>query len=202
MGGQGFGTFADAGAGGKSAEKKGAKERQSLIPVTIKQLMSAENSDDVFKVDGAELFTIKIVGLIDSTEEHATNHTFQISDSSGAIECKKWIERDGKKSEKQDQCVPNTLVRVCGCLREYEGRRHVLVYDMTPITDWNEMTHHFLESIMVHLQHTRGPINGGGGQKMEQASFSSPGKQIYYLASEQCYPTCPLLSLVSLCLVS
>jgi len=124
---------------------QGSKERQSLVPVTVKQLLNADNSDDVLKVDGAELFTIKIVVTIDSMEEHATNHTYQVSDSTGAIECKKWIEKDNNnRTEKQAQCRPNTLVRICGCLREYEGRRHVLVYDMTPITDWNEMTHHFL----------------------------------------------------------
>ena len=113
--------------------------------MTIKQLLEADNADDVFRVSGAELFTIKIVGLIDSMETHATNHTFQISDSTGVIECKKWVEKDNNaETKKQSQCRPNALVRVCGCLREYEGRRHVLVYDMTAISDWNEMTHHFL----------------------------------------------------------
>lgn len=178
MGGgqQGFGTFGDAAAtGNKSAEKKGAKERQSLLPVTIKQLQDADNSEDIFKVDGAELFTVKIVATIYNVEEHATNHTFQVSDGTGSIECKKWIEKDGSsRSEKQSQCKDNTLVRICGCLREYEGKRHVLVYDMTPISDWNEMTHHFLEAIYVHLKHTRGSLNDGS-MKMETSSFASPG---------------------------
>ena len=89
---------------------------------------------------------MKIVGIIESAEIQATNKTFQISDTTGVMECKKWIEKDSKEDKKSEHCIANTLVRVSGVLREYEGRRHVLVYDMTPITDWNEMTHHFLGS--------------------------------------------------------
>lgn len=46
-------------------------------------------------------------------------------------------------------------VKVVGNLREYEGKTHVLVYDVTPITDWNELTHHILETILTHCKNTK-----------------------------------------------
>ena len=52
----------------------------------------------------------------------------------------------------------NSFVKVVGQLREYEGRKHVLIYDITPIVDWNELSHHLLQIIFIHLQNTKGPI--------------------------------------------
>jgi hypothetical protein len=55
-------------------------------------------------------------------------------------------------------CRENAFVRIVGQLREYEGRKHVLIYDIAPINDWNELTHHLLQIVLVHLQNTKGPI--------------------------------------------
>ena len=52
----------------------------------------------------------------------------------------------------------NSFVKIVGQLREYEGRKHVLIYDIAPVTDWNELTHHLLQIVYVHLQNTKGPI--------------------------------------------
>lgn len=114
-----------------------------MTPVTIKQLHQCQNIDSTFTLDNAELFTVKIIGQIESIEDHATNQTYQISDTTGIIECKLWIDKDASSSNKHN-LRPNDLVKICGNLREYEGRRHVLIYDISPVLDWNEMTHHFL----------------------------------------------------------
>jgi hypothetical protein len=64
----------------------------------------------------------------------------------------------------------NSLVRVVGNLREYDSRVHVLVYDVVPIDDWNELTHHLLEVILTHLHATKGPIVSSSAA--HSASFS------------------------------
>jgi hypothetical protein len=43
-------------------------------------------------------------------------------------------------------------------LREYDGNKSIIVYEMSPVQDWNELTHHMFETIYVHLQNTRGPV--------------------------------------------
>ena len=63
------------------------------MPATIKQLMSAVNDGDSFKIDDVELYTVKVVGLLESIQSHSTHIIFTVNDGSGVIECKEWIEK-------------------------------------------------------------------------------------------------------------
>lgn len=74
-------------------------------------------------------------------------------------------------------CREGMLVRVVGHLREFEGRVHVLVYDVREVEDWNELTHHLLEVVMTHLQATKGPIPGSAAAVAAAArpQYGSPG---------------------------
>lgn len=44
----------------------------------------------------------------------------------------------------------NTYVRVCGHVRSFGGKRSVVAFKMTPVTDMNELTCHMLEVIHSH----------------------------------------------------
>ncbi len=77
-----------------------SRDRQSLIPLSVKQLNNASHEDDVFRVDGAELSVVKLVGIVDNLVEHETNFTFRLSDGSGSIECRQWIEKGGANVSK------------------------------------------------------------------------------------------------------
>jgi hypothetical protein len=48
-------------------------------------------------------------------------------------------------------------VRVIGHLRSFMSKRNVMAFRIIPITDFNELTMHFLEVIHAHLYNTRGP---------------------------------------------
>jgi hypothetical protein len=50
------------------------------------------------------------------------------------------------------------MVRVVGNIRDYEGARHVLVFEVFPIEDFNQLTHHLLDVIFTHCKHSKGPI--------------------------------------------
>jgi replication factor A2 len=50
------------------------------------------------------------------------------------------------------------LVRVIGNMRNYEGSMHILVYDVSLVEDWNELSYHMLDVIFTHLQNTKGKI--------------------------------------------
>lgn len=45
-------------------------------------------------------------------------------------------------------------------IRSWKDDRHSVAYDMQPITDFNEVTMHFLEIIYTHLFNTKGPLPG------------------------------------------
>jgi hypothetical protein len=101
------GGYADSAAtGAKGSDKKQTnRDQQSVVPATIKQLLEApkNSSDDSFSIDGAQLHHLKLIATIISKEEHSTNFNYMISDGSGVIECKKWVDNDAP-SEDQHKC--------------------------------------------------------------------------------------------------
>eukprot|EP01031_Cornospumella_fuschlensis_P053064 gene53064-64821_t len=179
----GFGGYGgtDTGGGFMADEKQNnqasgqkSRDRQSLLPLTVKQVQSARSENDVYQVDGVELHMLKLVGTLVGPQEHSTNFTFRINDGSGTIECKQWIEKEAATYSKTKSLREGMTVKVVGNLREYEGKTHVLVYDVTPITDWNELTHHILETILTHCRNTKAPPASASGPGM---GHSTPGMQ-------------------------
>lgn len=139
-----------------------SRDKQSLLPLTIKQINSIRAVDDVFRVDDVELHMLKIIGTLLMPQEHSTNFTFRLNDCTGTMECKQWIEKEASAYGKIKALREGAMVKVIGNLREYEGRVHVLVYDVSPLEDWNELTLHMLDVILTHCQRTKGPIPGTG----------------------------------------
>ncbi|KAF5228920.1 hypothetical protein FOXYS1_15967, partial [Fusarium oxysporum] len=78
------------GAGGKSYQD------ESLRPVTIKQILDAEEAyaGADFKIDGSPVTQITFVGQIRKIQPQPTNITLNIDDGTGMIEVKKWIDVD------------------------------------------------------------------------------------------------------------
>eukprot|EP01039_Chlorochromonas_danica_P000284 gene284-303_t len=181
----GFGGFTGGGGGGGEmggggfmAEEKNAgrseqksRDRQSLIPLTVKQIINIQPVDDVYKVDDVELHMLKLVGTLLEPQEHSTNFTFRLNDNTGTIVCKQWIEKDASSYGKIKSLRDGVLVKVIGNLREYENNVHVLVYDVSPILDWNELTYHLADVMLTHCQRTKGPIPGSASAAV---SMSSP----------------------------
>lgn len=154
-------SFGDANTNGsatKPADKKGSRDRQSLLPMTIKQLHSIVEEDGVNKLDGVEVFSVRLLGTIQSIDAHATNVVYRISDGTGIVECKSFIEKEGLGAAKYGDCREQMLVKINGNMRSYEGTKSVMIYHMSVVTDWNELTHHMLESVFTHLKNTRGPL--------------------------------------------
>lgn len=50
----------------------------------------------------------------------------------------------------------HVYVRVYGSLRVFSSARSVVAFEITPITDYNELTFHFLDVISNHLRNTQG----------------------------------------------
>lgn len=65
----------------------------------------------------------------------------------------------------------------CFKVRSWKDDRHSVAYDMQPITDFNEVTMHALETIYTHLFNTKGPLPGkasvGGGAAVAQPNHVS-----------------------------
>jgi len=53
---------------------------QSLLPVTIKQLLEAQSNapDDTFRIDGKDINLVSIVGVIRAVTENQTNLNYVV----------------------------------------------------------------------------------------------------------------------------
>lgn len=67
-----------------------------------------------------------------------------------------WLDKENNMLGKLNSVKPGSMVKVFGSVREFDGKLHVSVFDVSPIIDWNEVTYHTLEVIHTHLYNTRG----------------------------------------------
>ena len=100
-----------------SLQAKGNRDKQSLIPTTIKQLKNAPGAsagEASFTIDGHDLYQVTIVGLITQAEEQATNLQYTIDDGTGTIMIKMWIDADANESfdERRAGWKEGAVVRV------------------------------------------------------------------------------------------
>ncbi|KAJ4313891.1 Replication factor A protein 2 [Fusarium piperis] len=158
------------GGGGKSYQD------ESLRPVTIKQILDAEEafSGADFKIDNSLVTQITFVGQIRSVNPQPTNITLKIDDGTGQIEVKKWVDAD-KNDDTDPGFELDSHVRVWGRLKSFNSKRHVGAHVIRPVEDFNEVNYHMLEATYVHLYFTKGPLGGQGGANGEGDSMFVDG---------------------------
>lgn len=118
-------------------------------------------------MDGKEINQVTVVGSILNLSHSSTNLSFILDDGSGKFDIKMWMdsnEPNDYTSQKLSSLQQGMYVRVIGNLRSFQGQLSFMAHRINPITDFNEVTYHFLEVIYVHIQNTRGsfqPLQGG-----------------------------------------
>ncbi|VDB92784.1 Bgt-4735, partial [Blumeria graminis f. sp. tritici] len=167
------GGFLGGSQAGSQASPGGSKKtygKDTLRPVTVKQIIEAQqpHPDSDFKVDGIEVTQITFVGQIQAVSSQATNTTFKVDDGTGLIEVKQWIDGDADPETRAPLPKENEYIRVWGRLKAFNNKRHVGAHMVRPISDFNEVSYHFLEATAVHLYFTRGPPQSIQGIKNEE----------------------------------
>ncbi len=172
-------------ASGKGGGGRNSREKQSHIPVTIRQVLETNTSgttEDKPVINGQEVHLVSLVGCIVSIEEKSTKAVYMIEDGSGRINVDVFVEAEESPLKRQwrEACTEHAYVHVFGKVNIYNNKLTIQSNGMKPISDMNEITLHFLEAIYSHLYHTKGPLHphhGGVGQKMEQGvGISGPNQ--------------------------
>lgn len=159
--------FSQSSQGNNTTEGK-PRSHQSLIPLTIKQIISAvqNNPDDAWQIEGREVSHVSFVGAIIQIDEASTSLNFVIEDGTGRIEAKHWLDDgDADFASKRAQWVEGSYVQVVGNIREFHGNKNIVAFDVRPVVDFNQITHHLLEAIWVHLKNKE-PVRQPMGQTM------------------------------------
>ncbi|KAI8977384.1 hypothetical protein BDF20DRAFT_942027 [Mycotypha africana] len=144
---------------------------QTLRPLTIKQIKNVSVvHDNVCRIDGADVTQITFIGVIRGIQDLQTYNVYNIEDGTGVVECKKWIEQNESELEAdaRRELVLDTYVRVYGRINSFNGRISVVVHNMRPIVDFNEISYHFLDAIETHLLLTR--PNGPNSMLIDQTN--------------------------------
>ncbi|KAI9919636.1 hypothetical protein PsorP6_017725 [Peronosclerospora sorghi] len=179
-GGGGFMSSQPSGSQSTPTKRSGAT--QSLVPVSVKQLQSLDTGsmdDDALRLDGQELSTVKLVGLLTAFTPHSTSLRFKLDDGSGLFECQYFIaSEDADASDREmNRLREGSYVRVVGKLRTFQGKMSLSCYHVAPLTDMNELTHHLVEVIYVHCYHTKGRVASESGKTdVAMTSWTTPVK--------------------------
>jgi len=151
-------TQGDApGSGVKDSRKP--RTEQTVLPVTIKQLMEAQNQDETWKIDGQELSHVLLVGAVTAVTPAQLMIKYTIEDGTGKCDVTWWMDDDGDQAsaKRSSQIREGMYVRVVGKTRLYNDQFQVTAFDVNPIKDHNEVTYHFLNCIQTHLRNTIAP---------------------------------------------
>lgn len=157
-----------------SAQKTRRKDKDTLVPVTIQMIHKAEqdtNEDSIFRMSGTEFSQVRVVGCIVEMKEQSTNIQYTIEDGTGRVECKMWLEEDDgdDMSQERAKCVEGAYVRVIGTVKVFNDKRNISAFNVRPVTDFNEITHHSLEAIYVNLKSSG---KGSSAPTSSSASFA------------------------------
>ncbi|KAK6531186.1 replication factor A protein 2 [Arthrobotrys megalospora] len=188
-----FGGGYNDSQGGTQASPSRSAAKNTLRPVTIKQIVEAQtpHDDNTFVIDDAETGNVAFVAQIRSIADQETNSTYKMEDGTGTIEVKQFRDNrnsmvddaDGETSLNRDSGLQiNSYARVVGNIKQFNNRRNITAHSVRPVTDFNEIQCHFLEVTAVHLHFTRGPPesqqakNTGGGLAYQQGGAGSYGE--------------------------
>lgn len=154
---------------------RGARDAQTLRSLTVKQLLKRSEADDVIRVDGQEVTNVKVIGILGNVVPHSTNVNFQLDDGTGVIDGRMFLNGDDLDDNESEiaKLRDGMYVRVVGNVRTFQDKLSLSCFAVTPIEDFNEVTHHFLEAIYVHCYSTKGPVQAGGAQGAASTSTTA-----------------------------
>ena len=187
---------------GGSQDESGNKKtygKDTLRPVTIKQLLDAHHPNpdaDYFMIDDNETTQVTFVGQVRNISTQTTNVTYKIDDGTGIIEVKVWIDAQAYNdpddpSNQKAKPVEQGYARVWGRLKSHYNKRHVGAQVIRPITDFNEISYHLLETTAVHLHFIRGPPQSLDGKGGANGAMKGDGEQNGYQGSTDGAPVVP-----------
>ncbi|XP_068603701.1 replication protein A 32 kDa subunit-like [Brachionichthys hirsutus] len=136
------------------SSRKAAAKRAALqiLPVTVSQLLSASQVDNVtFAFCGWQLNQVSVVGVVRGFAPFVTNIQYSVDDMTGPpLNVKQWVDAEASSTNKLSS--PGSYVKVIGSLRNFSGQRSLLAMNIRTILNLNEMTSHMLEVVQAHME--------------------------------------------------
>ncbi|XVE71371.1 hypothetical protein DITRI_Ditri10aG0144900 [Diplodiscus trichospermus] len=155
-----------------------SRDTQGLISVTVKQISEASQSGDEksnFIIDGVDVTNVTVVGMVFNKNVRSSDIRFHLDDGTGRVECIRWVT-DNFETREMDTLEDGTYVRVNGHLQSFQGKKQLSAFSVRPVTNFDEITCHFIECIHFHLKNAKVQSQGGAlaQPQMTDSSMSTP----------------------------
>mmetsp|Transcript_21329 Transcript_21329/g.18469 ORF Transcript_21329/g.18469 Transcript_21329/m.18469 type:complete len:148 (-) Transcript_21329:1999-2442(-) len=147
-----------------------------MIPLTVRDLLKASNgADDVCEIDGVPVDQAIVIGRVFKLEEQSTRAVFHIDDTTGSIQIAHYKRQDNPTAINID-FKDNMYVKCVVVVRPFKNQKMYVSNVIQPVTDYNQVTYHFLNCFLAHAQRVKGalpkpdPTNNmqGGGNQQQQ----------------------------------
>ncbi|CAM8966430.1 unnamed protein product [Rhodiola kirilowii] len=164
------------------ATESPAKSRDGspgLVPVTVKQLSEASESGSeksVFAINGVDINNVTLVGVFQNKSMRNTDVSFSLEDGTGQVDCKRWMN-DPYETKEMEVIDDGMYVRVVGHLKSFQGAKSLAVFSVRPVTNYDEVTFHFLDCIRTHILNSTSQAKLQGGilsQTANELSLNTP----------------------------
>ncbi|CAM8966431.1 unnamed protein product [Rhodiola kirilowii] len=163
----------------ESPAKQSRDGSPGLVPVTVKQLSEASESGSeksVFAINGVDINNVTLVGVFQNKSMRNTDVSFSLEDGTGQVDCKRWMN-DPYETKEMEVIDDGMYVRVVGHLKSFQGAKSLAVFSVRPVTNYDEVTFHFLDCIRTHILNSTSQAKLQGGilsQTANELSLNTP----------------------------
>ena len=116
--------------------------------------------NDSVVIDGKSIHRLQIIARLISTDVGETMVKYLVDDGTGQVEVQYW-NTDGESEyvkNVRSSIQLNTYVAFIGKVRLMNAQKQIHAFNVRPVKDYNEVTHHFLQAVFDHYQRVKGPL--------------------------------------------
>nr|BAN20933.1 insect replication protein a [Riptortus pedestris] len=128
-------------------ETEKSSKPKCLANVTVRQII--ESPEEGIKIKDTEVQTVKIVGIVKQVEVKSVKIRYVIADHTGAITGFVYLDND---TESASTVVEDTYCVVTGSVRTQGGNKHIMIFSINPIEDFNYILKHLLTVVYMPLK--------------------------------------------------
>ena len=122
-------------------------------------------------MNGEEVHNLTLLGKVVKANVSATTQEYVVDDGTGAVNVKRWVDAEDEAAK--GAVAVGQYVRVYGHVRVFQGVRSVIAFNLRPVTDFNEVTYHFLEVVYCNAH------NGARAAAAPAAAAAAPADTAY-----------------------
>lgn len=156
-----------------SQQAKSSNKPRAIAPVTIKQVLDSQGEGLTIKEIDVQM--VRIVGIVKGIDVSSIKVSYTVEDATGSIVGISYLENDSEENSYPVPVVENTYCVLTGIIRTQSEVKHIMVFNIYPVTNFNEILEHYLAVIHMSLKAEQIPANIPEKSDLKQDMVASYG---------------------------